>query len=229
MWCVERDSFIIYRSFCDAITDLPPEDGMKLFKAVCAYALDWVELELDGVVSTLFKLIKPQLDANRKRYINGCAGWRPPKTWDNSQKPNDNQTESKPEGNVNDNHNVNENVNENENTSMLTSVWAKPTRKKKVQVINNYSPDFNVFWATYPKRKGKARAWDAWLRCIDWWLDPGFLTSKASDYARECVLKHVEDRYIKRPQWWLNDARYDDDFFTGRSQVNLDDIDDGLW
>ena len=54
------------------------------------------------------------------------------------------------------------------------------------------------------------------------------MISKASDYAKECSLKHVEERYIKRPQGWLNDARYDDDFFTGSKPVDLDAISDGL-
>lgn len=114
------------------------------------------------------------------------------------------------------------------NTSTThTSVWEKKT-KRKIQVINHYSSDFESFWWSYPKRKGKARAWEARLRCIDWWLEPSYLISKASDYAKECSLKHVEDKFIKRPQGWLNDARYDDDFFTGSKPVDLDAISDGL-
>lgn len=30
------------------------------------------------------------------------------------------------------------------------------------------------------------------------------------------------------PEGWLNQARYDDDFFTGTKKVDLDSISDGL-
>ena len=97
----------------------------------------------------MFLLIKPQLDANNRRYENWCKGaqhwvkgWRPPKTWDNSQKPlnNPKETPSKPlanpnltpNDNVNDNVNVNvnENVNDNENVN----VKEKKEKEKKDDV-----------------------------------------------------------------------------------------------
>lgn len=116
----------------------------------------------------------------------------------------------------------------NINLSSTTSSSVERKKTKKIPVINHYSSEFESFWWSYPKRKGKARAWEARLRCIDWWLEPSYLISKASDYAKECSLKHVEDQFIKRPQGWLNDARYDDDFFTGSKSVDLDAISDGL-
>lgn len=61
----------------------------------------------------MFELVKPQIDTNNKKYINGTKGGRP-KT---ENKPNDNQTETntkpietKQEPNVNVNENVNVNV-----------------------------------------------------------------------------------------------------------------------
>lgn len=124
---MERESFIFYRSFYEAIQDLDAKQTRELVVAMCERALNWVDVETKWIVRMAYNLIKPQLDANTKRYVDWCKwwqywakGWRPPKDWENSQKPqwgkNENPSGVKqktPNDNVNDN--VNENVNENEN------------------------------------------------------------------------------------------------------------------
>lgn len=123
---MERDSFVFYRSFYDAIQDLDAEQTRELVVAMCERALNWNDIETKWVVKIAYNLIKPQLDANTKRYVDWCKGWqywamwwRPPKDWDNSQKPHrgkkDNPIgvkEKTPNDNVNDNVNENENDNE---------------------------------------------------------------------------------------------------------------------
>lgn len=110
---MERDSFIFYKSFYEASTYLSNEDKGKLFDMICQYGLYWKEMEWDWPSKWMFMLIKPQLDANNKRYENWCKGgeywklgWRPKKDWENSQKPQTNPTQTP-------NDNVNVNVNEN--------------------------------------------------------------------------------------------------------------------
>ena len=107
-----RDSFIFYRSFFESFESLSKKDKLILFEAVCNYALNDIEPELTGVPLSMFKLLKPQLDANKRRFENGCKGGRPKKT---KTKPNDNQTETKAKANNNVNVNVNDNVNVNHN------------------------------------------------------------------------------------------------------------------
>ena len=106
-----RDSFVFYRSFAEAIRELDPEDRVLLIDILIDYALDDKQPECSGAVKGMFLLIKPQIDANNKRYDNGRKGGRP-KT---KQKPNENQIETKADPNVNDNVNVNVNVNDNVN------------------------------------------------------------------------------------------------------------------
>ena len=120
----KRESFVFYDSFYNCIKELNPEDAKKLIVAICEYSLEWNEIEVNGVVKIAFWLIKPQLDANNRRYENWCKGWRKVKTWDNSQKPNGNQniTKQEPNGNqsvtkVYPNDNDNDNVNENDNVN----------------------------------------------------------------------------------------------------------------
>ena len=68
----KRDSFIFYRSFYDASKCLKTEEKAQLFDAICSYALDEKVEQLEGTAYGMFQLVKPQLDANRKRFNNGC-------------------------------------------------------------------------------------------------------------------------------------------------------------
>ena len=72
---MERNSFCFYRSFYDAIKALPKKYQAQALDAVLAYGLDGVEpTDADGVIQAIFALIRPQIDANNKRYTNGKKG-----------------------------------------------------------------------------------------------------------------------------------------------------------
>ncbi len=71
--------FYFLESFEDAINDLEPEDQLALYKAISRYALYGEEPELTGIARTIWKLIRPNLDASRKRQEDGAKGGRPRK------------------------------------------------------------------------------------------------------------------------------------------------------
>lgn len=114
---VKRDSFVFYRSFFDAISEAPDDVRLRTYEAIVLYALDGVQPDLQGWGKSIFSLVKPQIDANTQRYLNGCKGGAPVgngnarKQQKNNQKqPNENDNENV---NVNDNENVNQNENNN--------------------------------------------------------------------------------------------------------------------
>ena len=111
---MKRESFVFYRSFFESIEKLSKKDKLILYSHLCRYALGEKTEEIEGVPAAIFDLIKPQIDANTRRYENGLKGGRP-KT---EEKPNHNLDATKPKRNVNVNVNVNENVNENENVNV---------------------------------------------------------------------------------------------------------------
>ena len=108
---MKRDSIIFYRSFYEAITELPIEIQGSIYTAIFEYSLNFNEVVLEGLPKTIFTLIKPQLDANNKRYKNGLKGGRN-KQEETKTKPKLNQNETKSEANKNDNENENENEND---------------------------------------------------------------------------------------------------------------------
>ena len=115
-----RDSFIFYRSYWEAMANLDERTIGKCMKAVAAYALDGKEDKTAGVVGMLMTLIKPQIDANNRKYANGCKGatfgalgGRPKKNEKTPREPHNNPNKT-----------PNDNVNENENASAYAGVYA---------------------------------------------------------------------------------------------------------
>ncbi len=94
---MERDSFIFYKSFYEAIRDLNDDIRLEVFTAITEYALYGKEPEaLKPFARGMFTVIKPNLDANIKRYENGKKGGRKPKklTLPSGEKPVETPAES---------------------------------------------------------------------------------------------------------------------------------------
>jgi len=105
---MQRDSFIFYRSFFDAMLPLNNDQKAELMQSICKFALDHEEVAEDSLVKAMFSLIKPQLEANYNRWINGNK----PKQNKSKTKAKRKQNVSKTKANENVNDNVNDNVNE---------------------------------------------------------------------------------------------------------------------
>jgi hypothetical protein len=102
---MKRDSMIIYRSFYEAIKELPKENQAEVWSAVYELGLNGKTIQLEGISKTIFTLIAPQIEANYKKFVNGSK----PKTKHTESKTEAKlkQEKSKTEANVNDNVNVN--------------------------------------------------------------------------------------------------------------------------
>ena len=116
-----KDSMIIYRSFVSAGKKIKNKNQrLAYYEAIFDFGLDQIEPNLDDVADAIFDVIKPQIEANNKRYSNGSKGGRKKKNQTETKtKPNGNQNDTKVEPNVNDNVNDNENVNDNDNVNVI--------------------------------------------------------------------------------------------------------------
>lgn len=74
-----REGIVFYRSFYEAVKDLPAEQFKATVSAIMDYGLDGKMPETCGIERTIFLLTKPQIDANNKKYQNGSKGGRPAK------------------------------------------------------------------------------------------------------------------------------------------------------
>lgn len=167
-----RDSTIFYRSFYESIQELPLDSQAKIYNAIFNYSLNGQSSELSGIESAIFTLIKPQLDANNKRYENG----KKPKT-----KPKESEIEAKQKQELskteaNKNVNVNDNVNKNKNENNIEERKLKFAQSLK-DFLGTYSKEmiraFYDYWSeSNPSntkfRKELEKTWDNSLRLKKW-------------------------------------------------------------
>lgn len=165
---MKRDSIIFYRSFYEAINELEPQMQATVYTALFEYALNQNEIVLNGLPKAIFTLIKPQLDANNKRFENGNKGGRP-KPKDNQsitkQEPKSNQKLTKQEPNVNDNVNDNDNLNVNSNENLNEKEKRIADKKSAphdfvysecMEIYNNFILDKTSLPAKVDGQQGKA-------------------------------------------------------------------------
>lgn len=220
----KKDSFVFYRSFYEAIKNVPKKHQVAIYQAVFEYAFDHKEATLSGVPDALWSLIKPQLDASEKRYENakkggeyGKMGGRPRKTG-SEKKPlkgyeektlNDNDNH-----NVNDNHNHNLNVNENQNgngndtlspPNPLTGAESGSVTTPSLSDVQNYciergsSVDPEEFYDFYTSKgwlvgKTPMKDWKAAFR----------------GWERNHKAKEPENRYADLDDWYRRRSTEDD-------------------
>ena len=104
-----RDSMVFYKSFLASIRLLPKKYQLQFYNALFDYGFDGTIPEgLPGGAAALFNALKPQIDANNRKFENGKKGGRPRKNLDETKpKPKYNHTETKPKPNENVNEYVN--------------------------------------------------------------------------------------------------------------------------
>ena len=132
----ERKGFTFYRSYYEAISLLPADDQLTVYKAIMEYSLNGTIPDTEDMslcARLLIMAFMPNLEANNRRYANGVKGGRGHKsdTTSNDQevptteaapnqaeskaKPSVNQTESKAGANENENENDDDNENDKGN------------------------------------------------------------------------------------------------------------------
>ena len=77
---MEREKCVLYKEHYAALREQDPSTKLKALEAILEYAFYGEEIEIDDPLARMaFILIKPQIDENNRRYLNGCKGGRPRK------------------------------------------------------------------------------------------------------------------------------------------------------
>lgn len=130
----KRDSFLIYRSFIEAGRGIESKkDRLSFYEAIFDFALENKINDLQGSAKGMFILVKPQLEANRKKYDNGMKAKQNGSKTEAKKK----QGESKQVTNVNDNVNENVNQNENDNSNEEEAI-------PRAQISSQHQKDYNL-------------------------------------------------------------------------------------
>ena len=85
-------NFIFFSSYFEAIKELPVKQQGEVYKSIIEYAMEGKEPTLKGAAKSVFVLIKPYIDASRKKQESGALGG---KQTESKSKVKQEQTESK--------------------------------------------------------------------------------------------------------------------------------------
>ncbi|MGN0135890.1 DUF6291 domain-containing protein [Anaerotignum sp.] len=96
---MEREGFVFYRSFYEAIKNMDDSTCAACFRALCEYGLNGVEVTDDPIAAAILIMAKPNIDKNNKKYENGKLGGEYGKLGGRPKKENPKETPDKPQEN----------------------------------------------------------------------------------------------------------------------------------
>ncbi|WP_158075658.1 helix-turn-helix domain-containing protein [Actinokineospora bangkokensis] len=74
-----------------------------------------------------------------------------------------------------------------------------------------YTEEFEMFWAVYPRRVGKARAAAAWHKARTAGVAAEVIRAGAVRYAQLVAAEAREPRFVKQAEGWLHGRRWEDE------------------
>lgn len=196
-----------YSSFWEAINALPKKDQLPVMRATIEYGLNGTHSEkLSVSQSAFFSLIKPNLDASRKKASSGKAGG-------SKAKANDKQTASKTEANGKQTASEKENENEIEyeyeveieKESLLSSSATAAEDNKAAAAM---PAGFDIFWEKFPNKVCMREAADAWKDICVNENTPAQILAGLDRWCNSLEWEKENGRYIPRPARWLSDLRW---------------------
>lgn len=161
-----KHGFVFYRSWYEAIEELPDEIMLELFKAITFYGLNQEEpAEITPIARSYWKLIKPIIEANNKRYDNGKKA---------KQKQNGSKTEAndKQDGSVRIKELKNERIEELKNYRIeedeaaveLFAVQMKTTKEEIVRLMLYFENYLKSIDKQHPNVTEYKRHFSNWVR-----------------------------------------------------------------
>ncbi len=217
---MERKQFTWYRSYYDALKEIPAEEFRAIVLAVCAYALDGEEPELSGVARAIFTLIRPTLEVGRSKAENRSRAEQTPLSAEQTgNKPEQTQnkrkqTDNKPEQTRKEKEKEKEREKESENDSYCSPPppsgpkrFVPPTLAEvQSYVAERQSPvdpqGFIDFYASKGWMVGKTpmKDWKAACRNAETW--ERWSRTEASAPPKKGLAQALTDRQMEKYMGW---------------------------
>lgn len=201
---------MFYRSFYEAIKELPRDVQGEIYTAIMEYSLYGRETDqLKPIARSVFVLIKPTLDANNARYLNAKKGGAPKGVCNNpngrrrvvseqtENKPriNQEQTENKTYVDVDVDVDVLKKENEKEKKQQDKLVAKQKTEADLKRIENNFRYSAIEHSATYPREMIDA--------FCEYWLE-----KNKSGTKFRFQLEKTWDMTKRLARWAKNDSKF---------------------
>lgn len=93
---MKRDSVLFYRTFTDAIKELPEDQQLEVFWAIANYGLDG-EIPKSGVAAALLTAFRPVIDKNNRKFENRMKAKKNEETIEDNKQEQTGTNENKQE------------------------------------------------------------------------------------------------------------------------------------
>lgn len=210
---MERKQFTWYRSYYDALKEIPAEEFRAIVLAVCAYALDGEEPELSGVARAIFTLIRPTLEVGRSKAENRSRAEQTSLSAEQDSNKRK-QTDNKPEQTRKEKEKEKEREKESENDSYCSPPppsgpkrFVPPTLAEvQSYVAERQSPvdpqGFIDFYASKGWMVGKTpmKDWKAACRNAETW--ERWSRTEASAPPKKGLAQALTDRQMEKYMGW---------------------------
>lgn len=190
-----RKQFTFYSSFYEAVSKIKKKaDRADAYDAICAYAINGIEPDFDKISDTaaiVFALIKPNLDASKRKAESGKKGGKSA----SKAEANDKQNESKSKARANEEQGENATVKEKEKEKEVEI--EKEKEKENECYIYLTSPNGDVC-PTADAVKRVVEAWNALDICPISKIVSGsnrhtWLKARLKEYGEDAVLQAIDN------------------------------------
>lgn len=207
----ERKQFTFYLSIFKAIRKIKKKtDRADAYDAICAYALFGEEPELEAMtdsVSIAFELIRPVLDASRRKSKSGKQGGSKPKQNESKPEANGKQTGSKPAESASKGEKEKEEEEEIEEEVEIEHECVKRACTESKPQAEGRS--FTAFWDDYPAKINREEAWETWKAINPDAQTVGRIKAGLDAWKRSPQWTEDGGRYIPSAAKWLKDRRWE--------------------
>ena len=204
----ERKQFTFYLSIFKAIRKIKKKtDRADAYDAICAYALFGEEPDLEAMtdsVSIAFELIRPVLDASRRKSKSGKQGGSKPKQNESKPEAKVKQTGSKPEESASKGEKEKE-VEIEKEVEREHECVKRGSAESKPQA-EGWS--FTAFWEDYPAKINREEAWETWKSINPDAQTVGRIKAGLEAWKRSPQWTEDGGRYIPSAAKWLKDRRW---------------------
>lgn len=202
---MNRDSTIFYRSFYEAIKELPEANQLEIYNAIFEHSLNLNKPNLTGLSKTIYTLIEPQIEANLKRFLNGKEPKKKRSESEKEARPK--RKRSKTEANNNNNNNVNINDNLVIKSDLFEKFWLvynKGSRKASrerfmkltIEEIEQIRKHLVIYFAANPEIKYRKDA-------------ERYLSNRLWENNNDDTLKAMNGLVVLPDKWWSADLTLD--------------------
>ncbi len=183
---MEKNSFILYKSFYPPVSFLTLEQKGRLFDAIFRYQIDGIE-EIDDDIKTPFLFFLNQFKVDEAKYSSMCEKRREA-----------GRKGGAPKGN--------QNAKQNKHLLYNETIATKTTRYENENENENEEYSFDTFWDLYDKKRGDKdklrKKWDGFSLKV---------RKSIIEYIPKYKQAQPDKKYRKDPQTFLNNHSWEDE------------------